>query len=69
MKVTLTWTSASGLRLRVYNPSSKLTEIDPSTKTETWTTSNLIPGIWKMAAYSEARSGSIQYTITVTITY
>jgi serine protease len=73
IQVTLTWNSVSDLRLRVYNPSgTKVAEVDKSTTSnivETWSTTNPAAGTWKVAAYSEARTGLIPYTITVVITY
>ena len=73
MYVKLTWAGWDDLRLRVYNPAEEMVaEVDKSSrrnKVEEITIENLEAGDWQVAAYSESRRRSIDYTIEGVVNY
>ena len=73
MYVRLTWNGWGDLRLRIYNPAgNKVAERDKSSwrnRVEETTIYNLEPGDWQVAAKSDSRRSSIDYTIEVVVEY
>lgn len=73
MYVRLTWSGWGDLRLRVYNSAgNKVVERDKSSwrnRVEETTIYNLEPGDWQVAAKSDSRRSSIDYTIEVVVEY
>lgn len=73
MYVKLTWSGWGDLRLRIYSPVGEMVaEVDNSSwrnKVEETTIYDLEAGEWQVAAYSESRWSSINYTIEGVINY
>lgn len=73
MYVKLTWNGWGDLRLRVYDPNGELVEeVDESkwrNKVEEITIETPVQGDWQVAAYSETRRSSINYTLEGVVNY
>ena len=72
MSAKLTWTGPGDLRLRIYDPDGQIVaEVDDSSRgnrTEEITI-NVGEGDWKVAAKSDSRRRSLDYTIEVVVNY
>lgn len=72
MYVRLTWTNRHDLRLRLYDPDGVMVaEVDNSIWTDGFeeTTIDVGPGVWEVAAQSDARRDSIDYIIEGILSY